>query len=247
MKTILLIGGTTEARQAASGLEELGYRVVVSVATGLGEMFAPGTGVVTGRKDEEELAGEVTRQGACALVDCAHPFALEVHRAARGAAGAAGVPYLRFTRAPAEGDAGVMRAANWDDAVETLRQRGGRALLTIGVRNLERFVRAGIGLTARVLPLPESVGECYRAGLKPEDIIAAFPPHDVDFNRACIRKAGADIIVTKDSGSEGGVAEKCEAARAEGIDVLIVERPGEADAATGFDELAARLDEALGS
>lgn len=244
MNTVLVVGGTTEARRAAGRLEAEGYRVVVSVATGLGQRFAGSRDVLTGGKDARELAAEVRRCGAGAVLDCAHPFAVEASRSARTAAGEAGVPYLRFTRLPAADD-GVDCVENWDDAVELLRRSGGRALLTIGVRHLEPFAAAGIDFAARVLPLPQSIAECVRLGLPPEDIIAAFPPHDVDFNRACIRKAGAAVLVMKDSGDEGGTPAKIEAAAAEGIRAIMVHRPQAETGIIDIEELVVSLNQAL--
>lgn len=244
MRTILVIGGTTEARTAAARLESNGFRVVVSVATGLGELYAGDHEIISGGKNDQELAAQARRWDADAVVDCSHPFALAAGRASRGAAASAGIPYLRFTR-PRGIEEGVEVVSSWEEAVEALRRRGERALLTIGVRHLEPFVAAGLDLAARVLPMPESVGECLRLGLRPEDIIAAFPPHDVEFNRACIRKTGARVLVSKDSGGEGGTPEKIEAASAEGAHFVMISRPREEDGIHDIDELMERLGEVL--
>ncbi|RJQ44875.1 MAG: precorrin-6A reductase [Gaiellales bacterium] len=246
MSTLLVIGGTTEARRAASRLKSEGYQVVVSVATGLGEEYAAGHEVISGSRDGEGMAAEALSLKAAAVIDCSHPFALGASSSARGAAATAAVPYIRFTREPGEEDA-VELVASWEDAVLRLQRLGERALLTIGVRNLGLFTAAGIDFAARVLPLPDSIGECHRLGLGPEDIIAAFPPHDVDFNRACIRKAGARVLVMKDSGAEGGTPAKVEAAAAEGIRALMVRRPQEEGGIVDIDELVARVREVAGA
>jgi precorrin-6A/cobalt-precorrin-6A reductase len=44
-------------------------------------------------------------------------------------------------------------------------------------------------------------------------------------NRATIRKYGIGVVLTKDSGTAGGVPEKLEAARLEGCRVVVVRRP----------------------
>ena len=246
MKTILVIGGTTEARRAAACLEEAGFHVVISVATGLGELYTRGHVVITGSKNETALAVQAARLEALAIVDCTHPFATAASHASRGAAAAAGIPYLRFTRAGGIED-GVAIADSWEQAVALVKERRERALLTIGVRQLEAFAAAGVEFAARVLPMPESIAECLRVGLRPEDIIAAFPPHSVDFNRACIRKVAATMLVMKDSGSEGGTPEKIEAAAAEGIQSLMVRRPQEEDVIVDLAELVVRVQEVAGA
>jgi len=45
-------------------------------------------------------------------------------------------------------------------------------------------------------------------------------------NRAMFRQYRINTMVTKDSGEVGGVLEKINAARNEGIDTVVIERPG---------------------
>ncbi|MEW6018702.1 MAG: precorrin-6A reductase, partial [Pseudomonadota bacterium] len=228
---LYLIGGTSEANRAALRLAAEGFRVTVSVATAEGGAAAARAGLESDgpdRLDADGMARRAAGLGAAAIVDCSHPFAVAASESALAAAGIAGLPYLRFCREPyaAEGE-GVFVASGWEEAVHMLQGRRDRALLTVGTRHLEIFSAAGIDFTARVLPVAESLAECARLGIGPERIIAAHPPFDVDFNRACIRKAGAGVLVTKESGREGGLPGKLEAARAEGILALVVSRPPE--------------------
>jgi precorrin-6x reductase len=78
---------------------------------------------------------------------------------------------------------------------------------------------------ARVLPLAESLEACQRAGMPKAGIVAARGPFSVEENRKAIRDAGAGTLVTKDSGVEGGVPAKIEAANLEGCRVVLVRRP----------------------
>lgn len=227
-KTVYLIGGTTEANRAASRLQSEGYRVVVSVATPLGERLVAASKTDTGPKDAGKMAANIAGEGAVVIVDCAHPFATAVRQAAQRSADLVGVPYLRYSRAPTEAP-GADVVYSWEEAVHVAKETGGRALLTIGVRNLHHFVMAGVDFTARILPLPESLALCARLGIMPGDIIAAHPPFSVDFNRACLRHARANILITKDSGTEGGIIEKLKAAGAEGARVIMVARPPESE------------------
>ncbi|MHB1390073.1 MAG: precorrin-6A reductase [Thermoleophilia bacterium] len=264
---IYLIGGTSEAHRAVARLQAEGFQVTVSVVTEMGAArsraaasgdivtrLASPAGAMpppahalardtdTGPKDAALMARRAMELGAAAIVDCSHPFAVMASREARAAAAQAGLPYLRFSR-PALTLTGshVIRVSSWEEALELLKDRPGRALLTVGVRILERFVDEHIEFTARVLPLAASLAECDRLGLDAGDIIAAQPPFSVDFNRACIRHAGAAILVTKESGREGGLLEKEAATAAEGIDLMVVERPPEPDAIQDLDQLVTRL------
>ncbi|MHB8858126.1 MAG: precorrin-6A reductase [Thermoleophilia bacterium] len=249
-KTIYLIGGTTEANRAALRIEQEGYRVVVSVATPLGESVAAAMGLTTeaGRKDAAAMAQCATGLGAEAIIDCSHPFALEASRQAKKAAAIAALPCLRYSRPPMPDASGpgstgatVIAVESFEAAAAELKDMGSRALLTLGTRHLEPFVEAGAEFTARVLPLPESIADCRRLGIDAADIIAAWPPFDIDFNRACLRHAGATILVTKDSGREGGIEQKGAAAAAEGAAIIFVKRPPDPGAIHDLEELLARI------
>ena len=58
---------------------------------------------------------------------------------------------------------------------------------------------------------------------------------------------GAGVLVTKDSGAAGGTAEKLQAARAEGCDVIVIARPalGNRQGFTEVDALLTALAKAL--
>ena len=60
-------------------------------------------------------------------------------------------------------------------------------------------------------------------------------------NEALIEEFGIDVVVTKASGTAGGFWEKVEAARACGIELVVIHRPLEEDGLT-VDELKRELD-----
>lgn len=253
---IYLIGGTTEANHAARRLQEHGYRVVISVATPTGGKVAEEAGFETeiGGKDAAAMEAGARKLDAAAIVDCSHPFAREASEQASAAAAAAGLPFLRFTRPPmpvidemAAGSpaAPVVTVPSFQEAAGHLVRIGGRSLLTIGTRHLKTFVSAELDFAARILPLAESLADCDRLGIEPGNIIAAWPPFSADFNRACLRKCGAGALVTKDSGREGGLLEKIEAADSEGAAVIVVQRPPEPGAIHDLEELLSALDSRL--
>lgn len=243
---IYLIGGTTEANLAARRLQEQGYRVVISVATPTGGKVAVAAGFETeiGCKDAAAMESRARSLEAAAIVDCSHPFATEASDQARGAAETAGLHYLRYTRPPVDApDAAVpiISVPSFQEAADQLVRLGGRSLLTLGTRHLHTFVQARLDFTARILPLMESFADCARLGIEPRNIIAAWPPFSAGFNRACLRKSGAGVLVTKDSGREGGMMEKIEAAESVGATVIVVQRPAEPDAIHDLDDLVSAL------
>ena len=80
-----------------------------------------------------------------------------------------------------------------------------------------------------------------------KQVIAGRGPFSVDDNRRHIRACGAGVLVTKDSGAAGGTAEKLQAARAEGCEVIVIARPalGDRQGFTEIDSLLAALAHAL--
>jgi precorrin-6A/cobalt-precorrin-6A reductase len=230
---ILLLGGTSDAAPIASRLVREGYRVLVSRATDIPlETGAhPDIESRSGPLDERGLAELIDRRGIRAIVDATHPYAVVIHAAASQAAAEKGIPYLHFVR-PAAVDAitpGVEFALDHAAAAVAAFRRGRPVLLTTGTRNLAPYVeqarRAGIHVFARVLDLPQSRVACQRAGIPADHVLLGRGPFSVEDNRRHIRAFGIGVLVTKDSGAAGGTAEKIEAARAEGCDVIVISRP----------------------
>ncbi|WP_343997151.1 precorrin-6A/cobalt-precorrin-6A reductase, partial [Nocardioides furvisabuli] len=103
--TVLLLGGTSEARELAVLLDEAGVDFVSSLAgrverprLPVGEVRMGGFGGVEG------LRAWLAERGATAVVDATHPFAEGMSANAVAACAASGVPLLRLAR-PGWGDA----------------------------------------------------------------------------------------------------------------------------------------------
>ena len=58
-------------------------------------------------------------------------------------------------------------------------------------------------------------------------LICMQGPFDLEMNLATLRYANADFLVTKASGKNGGYDEKCEAALAAGVHLVVIGRPKE--------------------
>lgn len=229
---ILLLGGTSETAPIAGELLRRGCRVLVSMATDNPLEIPPHPEMErrSGRLDAEGLLNLIRLNGVRLLFDATHPYASAVHETARTAADRAEVPYIRFERGGAAIDyQKAVRTENHETAAEYAFSFGSPVLLMTGSRNLAPYVKkskeTGIPLVARVLPHPESVEACKKSGLSPENVIFGRGPFSVEENLAAIRKFKIGVIVTKESGGSGGVAEKIEAARQASCHVVIVERP----------------------
>ena len=83
----------------------------------------------------------------------------------------------------------------------------------------------GVKVVARVLPEPSVLASCTQLGLTPGEIIALQGPCSTELNQALYQQYKAEVVITKDSGSVGGIQEKVDAALHLGIPIVICQRP----------------------
>lgn len=225
---IVVFGGTTEGRTLSKELAELGFAVVVCVATDYGreqQGQIPGITVHTGPLDAEGMTAIL--EGAALCVDATHPYAAQATKNIRTAAQRAGVLYRRLSRRPSPLPQGCVAVKDAEEAAGYLHGTEGNILLTVGSKELPAF--SGLDKTrlfVRVLPMAESLAVCEHVGIPRRNIIAIQGPFSKGLNLAMIREFSIRYLVTKDAGGPGGFGEKA-AAAAEGGATLIVLRPPE--------------------
>jgi precorrin-6A/cobalt-precorrin-6A reductase len=241
---ILLLGGTASTSPLALQLAEAGFRVLVSTATDV-PLDVPCHARIerrSGPLDDAGLAALIADRRLQAIVDATHPYAAEVHDRARRMAAAAGIRYVRLARPSVidPADPNVELAADHDDAARRAFGHSRPVLLTTGSKHLAPYVAAarstGLLLVVRVLDHANSLAACRRVGIADEHVLAGRGPFTVEENRRHIERFGIGVLVTKDSGPEGGTTEKLEAARRENCRVVVVGRPT-LDDAESFTEI----------
>ncbi len=227
-------------------LSERGAQADVYVATGYGAAVMeplPGITVHTGRLSAAELGQEIG-EGAL-VIDATHPYAREISENLRMAC--QGSEYLRLLR-PCTAEADVIRVPDTQAAAAWLDQHPVRALLTTGSKELSVFT-AVCGyrdrLFPRVLPSPAVVEACMTLGFPGSHIIAMQGPFTRELNAALLRQLGAQVLVTKDTGTAGGFAEKIAAARETGATALVISRPVE-EGGLSLEAVQRLLEERLG-
>lgn len=115
-------------------------------------------------------------------------------------------------------------------AVDYLKGVTGNVLITTGSKELHLYTQIpdyGSRCTARVLPTRSVVEACTELGFTGKHLICMQGPFDLEMNLATLRYADADFMVTKASGKNGGYDEKCEAALAAGVQLVVIGRPKE--------------------
>lgn len=229
---ILLLGGTSDTDPFIGDLHSAGFSVCLSQATAtrLALVNLPEKHI-TGILERDTLSQLLTEERVTAIVDITHPYAVEVKKMASKVAANHTIPYLRYLRPESTiGNLENVRfAQTHQEAADIACQSGATILLTVGSKNVAVYTAtahlSSCRIIARVLDEPQSVVACRAAGVAASDIISARGPFTVQENRAHLRAFGATVLVTKESGMQGGVAEKVEAAQLEGCTVVIVERP----------------------
>ncbi len=231
--TILLLSGTCEGPPLARALDAAGFHVHATVTRQ--EASAHLFGSVAGNVQveargftDETLEAFLRRKEADLVLDATHPFAARITCIAHGVCTRLGVPYVRYDRPDWPAPAGTRLVDTFSGAAEMLVEMGRRrVMLTIGAKQLKHFAHLHdrFDLFARILPSPVSLEQAYAAGFSARKVLCLRPPFSTAFNKALFSEYRAEVLVTKASGSEGGVAEKVLAARELEMQVVMIRRP----------------------
>jgi precorrin-6A/cobalt-precorrin-6A reductase len=199
-----------------------------------------------GRLDAIGWGALAKARNAKAFIDASHPHAIELRATLRQVGVALKLPVFRLKRAYVELAPGTHVVGNhWDAAVKAVKF-GQPCLLTIGTRSLAKYVEAfsstNLPFFARVLDNVESRTVVDTLRLAPSQVIWGRGPFSVEQNLRHLRQCDATVLVTKDSGAEGGIFEKLEAAKRCNCYVIVVARPKEdLDAVDSVESLLIRL------
>lgn len=223
---ILVLGGTAEARQLATGLHAGGAPVTSSLAGRVRQPRLPqGEVRVGGFGGPEGLARWLRERDAVAAIDATHPFAEGIAATAARGCELAGVPLLRLERPG--WSAGPGDRWRWVEdlpgAAAAVGQLGSRVLLTTGRQGLAAFapVEEAWFLVRCVDPPEPPLPPRHR-------LLLDRGPYTLAGELALIDSHRIDLVVTKDSGGEHTAA-KLHAARRRELPVIVVRRPPRPD------------------
>ncbi|MDT8912123.1 cobalt-precorrin-6A reductase [Amycolatopsis sp. PS_44_ISF1] len=220
--TVLVLGGTAEARALAAQLHERDFHVVSSLAGRVAHpRLPPGEVRVGGFGGVDGLVAWLREHDVQAVVDATHPFAERIGTNAFAAAERTGIPLLRLARPgwqEREGDRWHW-ADNLSEAAALLPGLGHRVFLTSGRQGLAAFADLGeLWFLIRCVDPPEPP-------LPPHhEVRLDRGPYEVDGERALLTGHRIEVLVTKDSGGTMTAA-KLTAARELGLPVVVVRRP----------------------
>ncbi|CNH82064.1 cobalt-precorrin-6A reductase [Yersinia bercovieri] len=229
---IHLFGGTSDARLICQLLDGAGERYSLSVATDAGRQLAGDIRgeVLVGRMDAAAMADFLTARAVRWVIDASHPYAELLSDNVVAACAQSNVPMTRYQRL-SEIDAInhplLHKVDSLSAACAVAQTLGPRVLLTTGSKQLAEYQRRLTGKTvlARVLPTAEVLSQCEALGLGVDNIIALRGPFSAQFNQALYQFCQPDVVITKESGVQGGYQEKVAPCLALNIPCIVVCRP----------------------
>jgi precorrin-6A/cobalt-precorrin-6A reductase len=230
---ILVLAGTSDARELALEIKKAGYDLLTTVVTDSAakSMKEAGLDVQIGRLTASDMAFLIQDRGFQAVVDASHPFAEEASKNAVTGAKEANVPYIRYERESQSFHQDLVTLVdNYEEAATLAAEKKGVIMLTTGSKTLAIFAQKLIGLpettvVARMLPRLDNMQKCEELGLEQKNIVAMQGPFSKTLNKALYEHYRVTLMITKESGKVGAVDEKLEAALEMGIETIMIGRP----------------------
>lgn len=197
---ILILGGTSEARELAELLQASGVRFVSSLAGRVAQPRLPvGAVHIGGFGGVAGLRAYVLENRVEAVVDATHPFAEGMTRNAVAACTAHQIPLLRLER-PGWGSMPGADTWHWvddhDAAAKAAAALGECPFLTVGRQSVSHFVEplADRPTLVRVVDAPSVPTPATWT------VIQSRGPYPIDAERELFAAHDIDVVVTKDSG-----------------------------------------------
>ncbi|WP_417270589.1 cobalt-precorrin-6A reductase [Celeribacter sp.] len=239
---ILLLAGTTEARNLAGYLADHGVGCVASLAGVTRDPVAyPVKTRVGGFGGADGFRAYLDAAGITAVIDATHPFASAITERTARICAERGLPYLRYERPmwrSRQGDA-------WHEAADVadlarIIPSGQRIFLASGRQSVSEMTHLEhSAIWARVIDEPSDPFPLPRG-----EWIIGRPPFSHAAEQALFTDLKPDWLVVKNAGGAAGRA-KLDAARACGMSVAMIARPKGPEGITRREQLLDALEWAL--
>lgn len=225
-KIVVILGGTTEARELANLLVETygdTLRVITSLAGRTTNPRLPKGGIREGGfGGVDGLITYLRNVKPDLLIDATHPYAAQISAHAVEATQTTDTSHIMLSR-PAwreeNGDRWV-HVSDINEAVHEISRRSDACLVTTGINDVAAFTPIiTTKLFVRLIETPKKP-----LPIQDAEIVIGTPPYKKNDEVALYRLLGIDLIVSKNAGGDGTVA-KIQAARALGIEVIMIDRP----------------------
>ncbi len=225
--------GTSEGNEILEQVNKITDNIVISTATSYGGELLKKYKfkyLNTQPLDEEKFKKLINDLNIKIFVDASHPYANEVSKNLINACNNLNIEYVRYERKSILKNISkerIIKIDRYEELEEVLKDIEGNVLNTTGSNNAELINSLDIEnrVIHRILPLPNILQKLIDSGIKIENIIAMKGPFGKAINDGIIKEYKIKAIITKDSGIEGGMKEKIEAAMKNGIKVIVISRP----------------------
>lgn len=222
--TLLILGGTADARALAAAVRERwpDMRVITSLAGRTATPHLPvGEVQVGGFGGAPGLAEYIRAERVTTLIDATHPFAAEISKSAAEAATIARVPRLVLSRPPwvFVQNSAMQHARSINTAKSALESAGQRIFLAIGRQEVSQFnTLKGRFFLLRFIDAPASPPPFDRYE------VLTGRPGTYDDERRMLQQFSIDTLVAKNGGSAASRA-KVDAALDLGLRVILIDPP----------------------
>ena len=228
---IWIIAGTSEARALIEKLAAYDVNICASVATDYGESLLAERAnlqIIRKRMQYQDMLDFLHAHRPNLVIDATHPYAQIVTQNISRACRDSATTFLRLYRSEGLCADKIIHVDTTAAAVDFLASTHGQIFLTTGSKELQEFCRLPdfqARIHARILPMLDGLSKAMELGFSPSKIICMQGPFSTELNKAMLRACTARYLVTKNSGSNGGFAEKLEAAAELGVQVVVIGRP----------------------
>ena len=227
---ILILGGTSDSLKICSKLNELKKEYILSVTTNYGLEIANTytDNIVVDKMSYEKMNEFIDKKQINFIIDATHPYAVEVSKNAIRCSKNKIIKYIRYERKSLLEDVDYDKAYivdSLDRACEYANNVGTNIFVSTGSKNLSTIVdKVDKNLIVRVLPTSEVLLSCEKLGLNADNIIAMKGPFNKEINQEFYKHYNIDLVLTKESGVEGGFLEKVESCKELDIPIVIISR-----------------------
>lgn len=228
---ILILGGTTEGRLAATVLEEAGKTYYYSTRGDEQEITLHHGMRLCGGMDAGQMEEFCRAKGIKLMIDAAHPFASLLHTTIHNVSLRLQIPVIRYERIYPQYAPGTLFANDYDDVIRQLASSHYRRILAL----------TGVQTISKLRPLWQDAGRCYFRILRrassqaiarkegfPEEYLRYYDlDHEEDAGQISelLDELQPDLVLTKESGLSGGFEQKAAATRSRSIPLMVIHRP----------------------
>lgn len=222
---LLVFGGTTEGKQVAKTLDEQGFEYFYSTKT---KVAFTGKGkAIYGALTTLDIECFCKKHTITHIINASHPFAEVLHKTISSIN--LDLPLIRFKRQfpPHTQHPLIQYSSNFDEAIQHFKKQKYDSLLALsGVQTITKLKPYWIKNKTwfRILDKPLSRKIAEKEQFPSEHLLFGFPQNTPEEIKL-FKTINPSVILTKESGTNGKLEAKIEAAIATQIPLLILKKP----------------------